>query len=87
MSQIYLEIGDVDSFMEFIKDAKESGFLKDISSDKVKSLLEKKEFPIRVKIELNQVFELLAANPMVKKLFGKKIEDATIKGILKVVNE
>ena len=52
-----------------------------------RQLLEKKEFPIRVKIELNQVFELLAANPMIKKLFGKKIEDATIKGILKVVNE
>ena len=86
MSQIYLEIGDIESTMEFMKDAKEAGFLKDISTEKVKSLLEKKEFPIRIPIELDQVFKLVS-NPMIRKLFGKKIEDTTVKAILKLVNE
>lgn len=86
MSQIFLEIGDIESTMEFIRDAKESGFLKDISSDKVESLLKDKEFPIRIQIELDDVFKL-ASNPIVRKLFGKKIEDTTVKTILKVINE
>lgn len=86
MSQIFLEIGDIESTMEFMKDAKEAGFLKDISSDKVESLLRNKEFPIRIQIELNDVFKL-ASNPMIRKLFGKKIEDTTVKTILKVINE
>ena len=86
MSQIFLEIGDIESTMEFIKDAKESGFLKDISSDKVESLLKDKEFPIRIQIELDDVFKL-ASNPIVRKMFGKRIEDTTVKTILKVINE
>lgn len=86
MSQIFLEIGDIESTMEFIKDAKEAGFLKDISSDKVESLLREKEFPIRIQIELDDVFKL-ASNPIVRKMFGKRIEDTTVKTILKVINE
>lgn len=86
MSQIFLEIGDIESTMEFMKDAKEAGFLKDISSDKVESLLKDKEFPIRIPIELNDVFKL-ASNPIVRKMFGKRIEDTTVKTILKVINE
>ena len=72
--------------MEFIKDAKEAGFLKDISSDKVESLLKDKQFPIRIQIELDDVFKL-ASNPIVRKMFGKRIEDTTVKTILKVINE
>lgn len=86
MSQIFLEIGDIESTMEFMKDAKEAGFLKDISSDKVESLLREKKFPIRIPIELNDVFKL-ASNPIVRKMFGKRIEDTTVKTILKVINE
>lgn len=86
MSQIFLEIGDIESTMEFIKDAKEAGFLKDISSDKVESLLRNKQFPIRIQIELDDVFKL-ASNPIVRKMFGKRIEDTTVKTILKVINE
>ncbi len=86
MSQIFLEIGDIESTMEFIKDAKEAGFLKDISSDKVESLLKDKQFPIRIQIELDDVFKL-ASNPIVRKMFGKRIEDTTVKTILKVINE
>lgn len=82
MSQIYLEIGSLESLVRFIENAKEVGLLKDISTKKVENLMSGKEFPVRVPVELDQVMNLMA-NPMVRKIFGKKIEDTTVRTILK----
>ena len=82
MSQIYLEINDLDSAISFIKEAKEkTGLLKDISPEKVETLLSGKEFPIRIPIKLEAVLKL-AANPLVKKMAGRKIEETTKRYIL-----
>lgn len=85
MSQIYLEIGNSEELMEFLREAKrKTGLLKDIPLDKVECVLEEKEFPLRVPVDLDSVIDL-AANPMVKKIFGKKIEETTKKAILKAI--
>lgn len=85
MSQVYLEIGDAESMTAFLEEAKKkTGLLKDISLDKVEYVLSMKEFPIRVPVDLNAVIDL-AMNPMVKKIFGKKIEETTKKALLKAI--
>lgn len=86
MSQIYLEIGSLESLTGFIQDAKGAGLLKDISTQKVADLMSSKEFPVRVPVELDQVLKLMA-NPMVRKIFGKKIEETTVRTILKAAKE
>ena len=85
MSQVYLEIGDLPSLIEFVQEAKEkTGLLKDISTKKLEVLLSEKEFPIRVPVDLDSVIGL-AANPMVKKIFGKRIEETTLRTLLKAI--
>ena len=84
MSQIYLEIGDLQSLIDFLEEAKGIGLLKDISTSKVGTLMSGKEFPVRVPIEIDKVLTL-ATNPIVKKMFGKKIEETTITCLLKVI--
>lgn len=85
MSQIYLEIGNSEELMEFLREAKrKTGLLKDISLDKVECILEEKEFPIRVPVNLDSILDL-AENPIVKKVFGKKIEETTKKALLKAI--
>jgi hypothetical protein len=85
MSQIYLEIGDAESMTAFLEEARaKTGLLKDISLDKVEYVLSTKEFPIRVPVNLDAVIEL-AMNPVVKKMFGKKIEETTKKALLKAI--
>ena len=86
MSQIYLEIGTMEDLIEFIQEAKEVGLLKDISCDKVKTILKDKQFPVRLPVDLDKVFNAMS-NPIIRKVFGKKIEDTTEKTILKVANE
>lgn len=85
MSQIYLEIGSSRELMAFLQETKKkTGLLKDISLDKVECVLEEKEFPLRVPVDLDSVIDL-AANPIVKKVFGKKIEETTKKALLKAI--
>ena len=85
MSQIYLEIESIEALTEFLQEAKtKTGLLKDIPLDKVECALAEKEFPIRVPVNLDSVIEL-AMNPIVKKIFGKKIEEATKRTLLKAL--
>lgn len=85
MSQIYLEISNAEGLMDFLQEAKtKTGLLKDISLDKVECILAEKEFPIRIPVNLESVLDL-AANPIVKKIFGKKIEETTKKALLKAI--
>ena len=86
MSQIYLEIGSLESLTGFIQEAKDAGLLKDISLKKVEDLMSTKAFPVRVPVELDQVVNLMA-NPMVRKIFGKKIEETTVRTILRAAKE
>lgn len=77
MSQIYLEIRDADSLVSFLLETqKRTGLLKDISPVKLKEALRNKEFPIRVPVNMNGVLDV-AANPILKKVFGKRVEEAT----------
>ena len=86
MSQVYLEIGNIEDLITFIESAKEVGLLKDISCDKVRNILKEKNFPVRLPIDVTQVLGV-ASNPVVRKIFGKQIETTTINTILKVANE
>lgn len=82
MGQIYLEFGDVDSLVELIKEAKEKAdVLNDISIEKLRMVLSGKKFPIRIPIELNSITDL-TVNPMIKKIFGKKMDEAARKALV-----
>ena len=78
MNRVYLEITDGQEVMTFLTEAKKKGLLKDISAEKVEMALRQKAFPIKVPISLDGIIGL-AGNPVVKKMFGRKIDDAAIK--------
>lgn len=77
MSQVCLEIEDLDTLMAFLTDAKNSGLLKDVSLTQVKHSFSKIEFPVRIPVDLNAVLAV-AGNPIVRKAFGKTIEKKTV---------
>ena len=79
MAQVYLTIGDLDSLLSFLEEAKEkTGMLKDISLLDVKQSLSDKDFPMQIPVNLDGVLKL-CGNPMLKKMFGKKVENTTRK--------
>lgn len=82
MGQVYLEFGDLESLMEVIKEAKEKAdVLNDISTEKLRTVLSGKKFPIRVPFNLDSITDL-TVNPMIKKIFGKKMDEAARKALV-----
>jgi len=77
VNQIFIEIESLDSLTTFLTEANKKGLLKDISPEKVRMAFRNKTFPIKVPVDLNSVLDL-AGGP-VAKMFGKKIENATLK--------
>lgn len=77
MSQINLTIRDPESLVGFIENAKGAGYLKEVSIYKIKKLLPEVQFPIEIPIDIDAVLKL-AGNPVVKKVFGSKVESKTI---------
>lgn len=88
MGRVYLEIEDLDSMMTFVRDIqKRTGLLKDISADKLEIAIKNSDkvvFPVKVPVELDNIVNLASKNPIVAKMFGKKIDD-TSKKILAMV--
>lgn len=79
MAQVHLEIGNKQEFISFLAEAKKkTGMLKDISLREVNDRLSEDDFPVRIPVNLDGVLNL-CANPMLRKLFGKKVEDTTRK--------
>ena len=77
MDRIYLEIGELDTLMAFLEDAKKAGFLKNVSLDQVRCSFEKKAFPIRVPVDLTAILAA-AGKPVIRTTFGKSIEKKTV---------
>ena len=72
--QIYLEIGDLESLMSFMAEAKRrTGLMKDVSLEKMRQTLSGKDFPMRIPVNLDGVLDL-AGNPILKKMFCKNID-------------
>ncbi len=79
MTQVYLTIGDKQEFISFLAEAKKkTGLLKDISLEQVNYSLSENDFPVSIPISLDGVLNL-CGNPILKKMFGKKVEDVTRK--------
>lgn len=79
MAKVFLEIGSKTELLMFMKEAKEkTGLLKDISLKDLNCSLHEENFPIRIPVNLDSVLDL-CGNPMLKKLFGKKVEETTRK--------
>lgn len=72
--KIYLEIRDPESLISFLTEAKKKGLFKDISLGLAAQSLKRKDFPMRIPIGLDGILDI-AGNPIVRKVFGKKIED------------
>lgn len=77
MGQIYIEIGNLKSLTNLIAEAKKKGLMKDISIEKVERAFRNKAFPMKVPVQMDEVLEL-AGNPVLKKMFGKKIENGML---------
>ena len=76
MSQVNLEIDNLETLITFIEDAKKVGLLKDIYTEQVKVSFSRKTFPIRIPVDLN-AFLAIAGKPILKP-FGKQIEKKTV---------
>lgn len=77
--QVYLEIRDPTSLISFLAEAKKkTGMLKDVSLDDVRDRLADTDFPICIPVNLDGILNL-CGNPILKRMFGKKVEDTTKK--------
>lgn len=85
MSQVNLEIKDLETLIAFIEDAKKVGLLKDISTEQVKRSFSGKTFPIRIPVDLDAVLKV-AGNRIVKTAFAKTIQDKTVDILNKALN-
>lgn len=77
MGRIYIEIENLDGLMSLLTEAKRKGLLKDVSIEKVERAFQNQNFPMRVPVNTDGILEL-AGNPMLKKMFGKKIENGVL---------
>ncbi len=78
MNEITLEIRDMDSLIRLLTEAKKKGVLTGLSPEKVKAVFSGKDFPMRVPVKLDGLIQL-AGNPILKKMFSKKMEEAALK--------
>ena len=78
-TKIYITIPDYESLVGILKEGREKGLFKEIVISKYP------EFPIQIPIELNNVLDLIG-NPIVKKMFGSKV-DHVVSGCLQKVLE
>ena len=69
--RIYIGIEDFASLESFIEEAQKIGLLKDISIKRLP--FNENDFPMQLPIDI-EAFLKLTGNPIVKKVFGKKIE-------------
>lgn len=77
MGQFYIEIEDLDSLLRLLTEAKKKGLMKDVSIDKVERAFQNKVFPMRVPVRMEGILELVG-NAMLRKMFGKKIENGVL---------
>lgn len=77
MGQFYIEVGSLESLTNLIAEAKKKGLMKDISIEKVERAFRNKAFPMKVPVQMDEVLEL-AGNPVLKKMFGKKLENGML---------
>lgn len=70
---IFLEIESAEGLTAFLAEAKKTGLLKDVSMKDIQDAVRKKEFPLRIPVNLDAVLNL-CRNPVLRKLFGGKIE-------------
>lgn len=85
MSQVYIEIGNKNELISFLQEAKvKTGLLKDVSLNKVNHSLNESDFPMRIPVNLDGVLNL-CENPILKKMFGKKVEEVTKKYLRRVM--
>lgn len=73
--KIYIEIEDLQTMISLLMEAKKrTGLLKDVSPELVARYFSGKEFPVRIPVKADGILDI-AANPIVRKIFGKKIEE------------
>ena len=84
--KIFLQVDDEQTAIDLIREVKgKTGLLKDVNLYSLKQALDRKQFPIQIPVDLDGLLKV-AGNPLVKRIFGPKIEGTT-KRILKQVIE
>lgn len=69
--KIYISIEDLASLECFIEEAQKVGLLKGVNANEL--TFNESDFPMRLPVDID-AFLKLTGNPIVKKVFGKKIE-------------
>ena len=84
MNGLYLGIGDIETLVELADVVrKKSGLLKDISNEELENVLSKQDFPIMIHVNTDKIIGYVG-NPILKGLFGKKLETAVVNYLTKV---
>lgn len=71
---IFLTINDQKSLELFIKGAAANGMIRSLNPQELIQWMRTVEFPIQVPVDFDKVLAT-AGNPIVKKVFGKKIDE------------
>lgn len=83
-AKIYISIDDPITLADILQEGRKNGLLKDIPSETISGLL-RKDYPIRVPVELDRIMEMVG-NPVVRKVFGSKF-DKTLSACLQKAME
>ena len=70
---MHLTINSLGDLVNLVVELKKAGFLKDVGSKDILDKFGEKSFPIQIPINLEGAINLFG-NPVVKQVFGKKID-------------
>lgn len=83
-TKVYITIADPGILHELLTEGKKRKLFSTISVEKVDRLMANKTFPIQIPVELEDILGLVGS-PIVKKMFGKKVEETVGMCLQKVI--
>ena len=74
-AKIYITIEDQTALDDILLEGQRKGLFKNLRIDLIRKLIKEKSFPVQIPVELDDMFDLVG-NPIVKKMFGSKLDKA-----------
>lgn len=82
--KVFIKIEDLETMENLLEEGAKRGLFKNLNVDAIRDLVKERKFPIQIPVELNDILDL-AGNPIIKKIFGSKIESAVSECLLKIL--
>lgn len=73
--KLYFTIEDPEPLYDILLEGRKKGLFKNVRIDLIRKLLEQKDFPVQIPVEISDLFEL-AGNPIVKKILEPRLDKA-----------